>query len=96
MTPEQRRTLLNCISEYEKSLREIDEERIHLKTISSRVLDELAIPEKHFIAVAKAQYKGAMHNTRENYCAQVDLFDEVMDDPAATKNRQATVSVQAV
>lgn len=81
MTSENRKTLLNLITEYGNCLTRMDGERDLLKAIEDRAENECAMPAKAFRAVATAYHKDQVEKKREELTEQIDAFEIIQGEP---------------
>jgi hypothetical protein len=75
MTPEQRKTLLECIAEYGNSLARIEGEKDQMKAIAARAVADLGITAGHFTKLATAYHKDAVPAFAADLAGQYDLLE---------------------
>lgn len=81
MTSENRKTLLNLITEYGNCLTRMDGERNLLKAMEDRAENECAMPAKAFRTAATAYHKDQVTKKREELTEQIDAFEIIHGEP---------------
>ena len=79
MTPEQRKTLLDLLHEYDDSLTRIQGEKELQRAMEARAVCECSITAKIFKTVATAYFQDKTNQLREELETLLTVFETVKD-----------------